>query len=141
MNIFLYVIGEIARKNSHLALRSRPSYASAAKINTIRSCNPSGCSDPLQRSRAAPSPSASPRRDLDLSLRVLGSRLGNFGARIRLSVRGACRHPARSLLSLDPIDTGELHRHDALLKPRPRPRGVSLLLERQHSCAPLLNFK
>ena len=48
----------------------------------------------LAATLAAPSPLTSPRRDLDLSLRVPGSRICSFGAKIRLSVGVAVRRIA-----------------------------------------------
>ena len=60
-------------------------------------------------------------------------------AMIRLSVGVAMRRAARSLLTLDPLGTGKLQRHDSWLQPRSRPRGVGLPLKRQHSSAPFLD--
>jgi hypothetical protein len=99
---------EIVEKNLPLPLRSRPWGVSASKIDVIVPCSSSGCSNPLQRSPAAPSPSASPRRDRDLAFGVPGSELYSCGATIRLSVGSRCWHSASRLLSLDPLPVGKL---------------------------------
>ena len=96
---------------------------------------------PLQRSPVAPSPSASLRRDLDLSLRVPGSKLGSYGARIRLSVGVVVRCDAHSRLSLDPPRCKRAPPPRCCVVASPRPRTAGLPLEKEHSLAYLMDIK
>ena len=95
----------------------------------------------MHRSLAAPSPSVPHRRDLDLSLRVPGSGIRSCawpGSGCRWgSMRGvvlAAAYPQT------PLGTGELHRHDVSLQPRPWPRDDGLTFKRQHSFAPFFDI-
>jgi hypothetical protein len=63
---------------------------------------------PFTTTLTALSPSASPRRDHDLSLRVQGSRIRTCGARIRMSVGIAVRRLACGLMSPNPPRVGNL---------------------------------
>jgi len=74
--------------------------------------SPSGCSAvPLQRSPSAPSPSASPRRDLDLSLRVPSSKNrrcfwlgsgGRWGSLCGVTLAAPCPLSPNPLKTLNP---------------------------------------
>jgi len=125
-------MGETSGENPPLAPRSRPWGA--------RQRN---CHDPTFAgfSAPAPSPSAPHHRDLDLSLRVPGSRLGSCGAMIRMSVGVAVRREASTRLSPDSPRYGRAPSQRCFVTTSPRPRYGGLSLERQHFLAPLLDIE
>ncbi len=123
-------MGETSGENLPLAPRSRPWGAQQQHRQ-----------DPTFAGFSAhvPSPSASHRRDLDLSLRVPGSGLVSCGAKIQLSVGVDVRREAHTRLSPDPPRYGRAPPQRCFVATSPWPRYGGLSLERHHSLAPLLD--
>jgi len=96
---------------------------------------------PLQRPPDSPIPLLdSPRRNHNVKSRYPGSGEGakSQGSWV-VGGRGA-GYAWLPPVPSPPDGTGELRRHDALLQPRPRPRGIGLFLTRQLSLAPCLDI-